>query len=159
MKLIGKGLLSTVLMSAIVLTGCSRSNDENSDELRSDKVKATITVSKEFVKADGYKMSVTATGVTNTTGKFTDWLVNGQRKTGINLELGTDDFAGGKTVTIESTDDVISGLVSIDAFAGATPFTISHKVEKGGKVRSEGTNEQVKMGQDPTFMRSANLND
>lgn len=156
-KLLNTLLRSAMVASIMIFMACSK--DKASPDLHAGKVSATITVSDAFVKANGYSFSVIAMGATSITGGFTDWLVNGEKRSGTRVELGTDDFAGGNTITLESTKDVISGLISIRGLAGATPYTVTHSIKKGDEVRSEGTNEQVLPGQDPIYMRSANLSD
>lgn len=152
-------LFGFILTTVMVFTGCSGDDEESDPGLRAAKVNATITVSDEFVKTDGYRFTVMASGTTSISGSFTDWLVNGEKRTGIMIELGTDDFAGGKTIILESTEAVISGQITIQGLAGAIPYTVTYKVEKGDEVRGEGTNEKVVQGQDPIYMRSANLSD
>jgi len=156
-KILNTLLLGMILTSLMVFMGCSKDKDEATPDMRAGKVNATITVSDEFVKADGYSFTVLASGATSISGGFTDWLVNGEKRTGTMIELGTDDFAGGKTITLESTKGVISGLISIQGQAGAVPYTVSYKIEKGDEVRGEGTNEKIQQGQDPIFMKSADL--
>lgn len=158
-KAMAKFLLSIILLTVIVCTGCSKDDDNATSGLKAGKVKATITVSNEFIKADGYSFRVIATGATSISGKHTDWLVNGEKRTGIQIELGADDFAGGKTVILEATDAVITGLIVIQGSAGVAPYTVTYKVEKGGETRGEASNDKIEKGQQPAYMRSIELND
>lgn len=151
-------LLGTALLTVLILPGCSKDkNDDNIPSLSKDKVRATITLSKEFLKAEGDVFSTTVSGIINTTGTYTDWNVNGQKKTGTSIEIGTDDFNGGKTIVIESVSEVVNGSISLSGFeSGTTPFTVTYKIEKGSKILDEGT-AKIVVDQDPLFIKNISL--
>ncbi len=112
----------------------------------SKKAKVTITLSGTFSKAEGDYFNATVTAST-LNGTTIDWMVNGVRKTGTVITVGTDDFNGGKTITLESASDFYTGAVKLGGFEfGTTPYSVSYKVELNGAVKDQGNETLVKGG-------------
>ncbi|MGE9313026.1 hypothetical protein ACLOAU_15365 [Niabella sp. CJ426] len=143
-------LLATIL----VLAGCSKKSDGPGSTGK--KAKVTITVSNTFSKAEGDYFNATVTASTST-GTTIDWTVNGTRKTGTAITVGTDDFNGGKTIILESSSEFYTGLVKMGGFEmGATPYSVSYKVEVNGSVKDQG-NQTIVKNQDPIFTKDIQL--
>ncbi|ANH82488.1 hypothetical protein A8C56_17280 [Niabella ginsenosidivorans] len=146
-------LLAVATSGILLFNSCSK----NKDTTPANKhVKATITLTSEFKKAEGDYFSVTISG-NDQNAHFTDWNVNGVKKTGVSVEVGTDDFNGGKTIVLESLSDVFSGGIEFGGFENAnTPFTVSWKIEVGNTVKDEGSEKIVK-NQDPVFSKAVSF--
>lgn len=137
----------------MVLTGCSKKDNPSNT---SKKAKVTITLSGTFSKAEGdyFNATVAASTVNGTT---IDWIVNGVRKTGTVVTVGTDDFNGGKTITLESASDFYTGAVKMGGFElGTTPYSVTYKVELNGDIKDQGTETLVK-GREPVFSKDVQL--
>lgn len=147
------------LMYAMVLTlvafafiGCSKDDDPKPVNFKDHDITATITVSKEFKKAENDKFDVSISGM-KTNSVFVDWNVNGVKVTDDIVRLGTDDFNGGKTVIFKSLEKFQVGDLTIGGFEfGATPYTVTWKIEDNGKVVEEGSKVIVKDA-DPQFLK------
>ncbi len=149
--LINLSLAGMAMMLA--LTGCSKKDNPGSS---GKKAKVTITLSNTFSKAEGDYFTATVTANTSS-GTTIDWMVNGTRKTGTAITVGTDDFNGGKTITLESASDFYVGLVKMGGFEfGATPYSVTYKVEVDGSVKDQG-NETLVKNQDPLFSKNIQL--
>ncbi|MBZ4190019.1 hypothetical protein [Niabella beijingensis] len=147
--LLFSGLLLTLLNS------CSK-DDKPGLPSNNNKAKLTFTVSNTFHKAEGDDFEVSV-GAGDKKGNFIDWMVNGAKKTGTVVLVGTDDFNGGKTIVIESASNFFSGNVHFGGFEGAaTPFTVTWKIEVNGSTIEEGTQRVVK-DMSPSFSRSFEL--
>lgn len=145
MKKFSKLFLGVSLLTATVLSSCSKdSSSPIPGGPSNDKTaKLTFTVTSDFQKSEGDNFEVTV-GAGDASGKFIDWMVNGTRKTGTIVTVGTDDFNGGKTITIESASKFFSGNVDFGGFEhGDTPFTVTWKIEVNGKTIEEGTQKVV----------------
>lgn len=137
----------------LIFAGCSKKDTPGT---QGKKAKVTITLSNTFSKAEGDYFDATVTAST-TGGTTVDWIVNGTRKTGTAITVGTDDFNGGKTITLESASDFYAGLVTLGGFElGTTPYSVSYKVEVNGAVKDQGTQTVVK-NQDPIFAKNIQL--
>ncbi|WP_018630792.1 hypothetical protein [Niabella aurantiaca] len=151
-------MFKTLLFSGLLLTllhSCSK-DDKPGFPSNDKKAKLTFTVSSEFHKAEGDDFEVTV-GAGDKNGSFIDWMVNGVKKTGTIVSTGTDDFNGGKTITIESASDFFSGNVDFGGFEnGGTPFTVTWKIEVNGGTIEEGTQRVVK-DMSPVFSKSVQL--
>ena len=144
----------TLLAALLMLTSCSKKNDSPGSSGK--KAKVTITLSSTFSKAEGDYFNTTVTANTSS-GATVDWMVNGIRKTGTAITVGTDDFTGGNTLILESASDFYTGLVKMGGFEmGATPYSVSYKVEVNGSVKDQG-NETIVKNQDPVFTKDIQL--
>jgi hypothetical protein len=144
----------TLLATISILAGCSKNSDGPGSAVK--KAKVTITLSNTFSKAEGDYFNAIVTASTST-GTTIDWTVNGTRKTGAAITVGTDDFNGGKTVILESSGDFYTGAVKMGGFEmGATPYSVSYKVEVNGSVKDQG-NETIVKNQDPIFTKDIQL--
>lgn len=153
MKLFLSFSTSTLLFSLLLFTGCSKKDSPGNT---GKKAKVTITLSNTFSKAEGDYFDATVTAST-TSGTTVDWIVNGTRKTGTAITVGTDDFNGGKTIILESASEFYTGLVALGGFEfGTTPYSVSYKVEVNGTVKDQGTQTVVK-NQDPIFAKNIQL--
>ncbi|NRF37884.1 hypothetical protein [Pedobacter foliorum] len=147
-------MLACGMIALTVLFSCKK---KDGDSPSSDKkAKITITLSSEFKKAESDKFDVTLVA-SKGNGTTVDWNVNGVLVKGASLNLGTDDFNGGKTIVIESASGFYTGALNIGGFEfGATPFTVTYKVEVNGKLIDEGSQRIVK-DRDPIFTKTIQL--
>lgn len=146
-------LLAVATSGVLLLNSCSKNKDTTPTNKH---IKATITLSSEFKKAEGDYFDVTISG-NDQNAHFTDWNVNGVKKTGTSVTIGTDDFNGGKTIVLESVSDVFSGGIEFGGFEyGNTPFTVTWKIEVGNAVKDEGSEKIVK-DRDPVFSKSVSF--
>lgn len=143
----------TLIAAILLLTGCSKKDSPGNS---GKKAKVTITLSNTFSKAEGDYFTATVTANTSS-GTTVDWIVNGNRKTGTAITVGTDDFNGGNTITLETTSDFYVGLVKMGGFEfGATPYSVTYKVEVNGSVKDQG-NATIVKNQDPLFSKNIQL--
>ncbi len=144
--------LMVLTLVTLAFVGCSKDDDPKPVNFKDHDITATITVSKEFKKAENDNFEVSISGM-KTNSVFVDWNVNGVKVTDDFVKLGTDDFNGGKTVIFKSLEKFQVGDLTMSGFKfGATPFTVTWKIEDNGKVVEEGSKVIVK-GADPNFLK------
>ncbi|TKC09069.1 hypothetical protein [Pedobacter frigoris] len=147
-------MLACGLTALTVLFSCKKKDDNSPSSGK--KAKITLTLSSDFKKAEGDYFDVTL-AASKTNGSTVDWKVDGVLVKGASLNLGTDNFNGGKTIVIESADSFYAGALNIGGFEfGATPFTVTYKVEVDGKVINEGS-ERIVKDRDPIFAKTTQL--
>ncbi len=143
---------------SLAIVGCSKDDDPKPVNFKDHNVTATITLSKEFKKAEQDNFSVTISGGKEN-GTFVDWDVNGTKRTDDIVHLGTDDFDGGKTIVLKSLEKFQFGTLDFGGFEfGNTPYTVTWKIEDNGKVLDEGSKVVVKDA-DPKFLKMFSFNE
>lgn len=142
------------LLAILALTSCGKKNS-GIPGLTKRSAKLTFTVSSTFLKSEGDDFDVSVSGANNS--NYIAWKVNGVKKTGVNVVVGTDDFNGGKTIILESDGTFDVGQVNFNGFEfGNTPFTVKWKIEVDNVTKEEGEQLIVK-GQNPIFNKTLQL--
>ncbi|WP_293947048.1 MULTISPECIES: hypothetical protein [unclassified Sphingobacterium] len=155
MKLMYAMVLALVTFAFV---GCSKDDDPKPVNFKDHNVTATISLSKEFKKAENDYFNLTITGGKEN-GTFVDWDINGTKVTDDIIKLGTDDFDGGKTIVLKSLEKFQIGSLNFGGFEfGSTPYTVTWKVEDNGKVVDEGSKVIVKDA-DPQFLKMISFNE
>lgn len=155
MKLMYAVILALVTFAFV---GCSKDDDPKPVTFKDHNVTATISLSKEFKKAESDYFNLTISGGKEN-GTFVDWDINGTKVTDDIIKLGTDDFDGGKTIVLKSLEKFQFGSLSFGGFEfGSTPYTVTWKIEDNGKVIDEGSKVIVKDA-DPQFLKMVSFNE
>ncbi|WP_449436090.1 hypothetical protein [Pedobacter steynii] len=148
-------MLACGIAALTILFSCKK-KDGGDGPSSGKKAKITLTLSSDFKKAESDKFDVTLVA-SKTNGSTVDWNVDGVLVKGASLNLGTDNFNGGKTIVIESADSFYTGALIFGGFEfGATPFTVTYKVEVNGKVIDQGS-ERIVKDRDPIFTKTIQL--
>ncbi|MDR6737634.1 MULTISPECIES: hypothetical protein [unclassified Sphingobacterium] len=143
------------LMYAVVLAlvtfafvGCSKDDDNTMPSENKGALKVTVTTSSSFT-VDGGDVSVSC-GSAGSDAKPQTWTVNGTAGTTgqVLYSVEKEYFQGGKTAILESPANYLTASVNISAFTIKQPFTLTYKVEQGGKVIVEKSQE-IKSGVTP----------
>jgi len=143
-------------MAVLTLLFSCKKKDGGNAPSSDKKAKITLTLSSEFKKAEQDKFDVTLVA-SKSDGTTIDWNVDGVLVRGASLNLGTDNFNGGKQIVIESASGFYTGALIIGGFEyGLTPFTVKYKVEVNGKVIDEGS-ERIVKDRDPIFTKTIQL--
>lgn len=136
MKMMYAMVLAFVMVAFV---GCSKDDDGPSGG--KGKVKLTVTTSSSFDKANGANIQVSV-GSHDGNANPQKWKVNGQELPAKTVYIySEDDFQGGKTFTFESVDSYLGANVAITALTTGATYTLTYKIEEGGKVHDEGTVE------------------
>lgn len=147
MKLMYAVILALVTFAFV---GCSK-DDDNTPSDGKGRVKLTVTTSSSFDKAKGANIQVSV-GSHDGNANPQKWKINGQELAAKTVYIySEDDFQGGKTYTFESVDSYLGASAQITALTTGTAYTLTYKIEEGGKVHDEGTVE-VKSGNSPVSL-------
>lgn len=142
------------LLAVLVLASCGKKNS-GIPGLTQKKAKLVFTIDNTFLKSEGDYFDVTVSGANS--GSYIAWKVNGVKQTGVNVTVGTDDFNGGNTITLESDGTYDWGQVSFSGFEmGNTPFTVKWKIEVDNVTKDEGE-QLINKNRDPLFSKSLQL--
>jgi hypothetical protein len=145
MKLMYAMVLALVTFAFV---GCSKDDDNTVPSENKGALKVTVTASSSFT-VDGGDVSVSC-GSAGGDAKPQTWTVNGAAGTTgqVLYSVEKEYFQGGKTAVLESPANYLTASVNISAFTIKQPFTLTYKVEQGGKVIVEKSQE-IKSGVTP----------
>lgn len=149
--------LGVASIALFIFSGCKKGDSTDTPVTGTTKrhAKIVFTISNTFSKTEGDYFDVTVSGANG--NSTIAWIVNGTKKTGVNVSAGTDDFNGGKTITLESDGNYDWGKVSFGGFEyGATPFNVTWKIEVDNVVKDSG-NEKIIKGREPVFSKTVQL--
>ncbi|CAM3609462.1 hypothetical protein SPPR111872_10535 [Sphingobacterium prati] len=150
--------LMVLTLVTLAFVGCSKDDDPKPVNFKDHDITATITVSKEFKKAEDDYFNLSISGGKEN-GTFVDWDINGTKVTDDIIQLGTDDFDGGKTIVLKSLEKFQFGSLKFGGFEfGSTPYTVTWKIEDNGKVVDEGSKVIIKDA-DPQFLKMVSFNE
>ena len=136
MKFFNSILLLTLIVGFI---SCSKDSDDKQPNELKDALKVTVTSSSAFVNDDS-DIRVSVATHDNKANPM-KWVVNGVDGTDgqVLYTVSKEYFYGGKTAVLESKSGYLTASINISAFAITKPFTITYKVEKGGKIMTQKT--------------------
>ncbi|MGJ1386581.1 hypothetical protein ACR782_10300 [Sphingobacterium spiritivorum] len=138
--------LMVVALVMVAFVGCS-DKDDPAPSGNKEALKVTVTSSSAFT-TDGSEIRVS---VGSHDGKNPQtWKVNGADGSPgqVIYMVNSEYFVGGKTAVLQSPSNYMTASINISAFSIKQPFTITYKIEQGGKVLVEKT-EEVKTGATP----------
>ncbi|MNI40452.1 hypothetical protein D3C73_946760 [compost metagenome] len=142
--------LMVLTLVTLAFVGCSKDEDNTPSDGKG-KVKLTVTTSSSFDKTKGANIQVSV-GSHDGNANPQKWKVNGQELAAKTVYMySEDDFQGGKTFTFESLDSYLGASASITAMTTGAAYTLTYKIEEGGKVHDEGTVE-VRSGNNPVSL-------
>lgn len=140
--------LMVLTLVTLAFVGCSKDDDNTVPTDNKGALKVTVTTSSSF-SVDGGEVSVSC-GSMGGDAKPQTWTVNGAAGTvgQVLYSVEKEYFQAGKTAVLESPANYLTASVNISAFTIKQPFTLTYKVEQGGKVIVEKSQE-IKSGVTP----------